>query len=47
MKEEIDKMIGYLTTLTKEEANFIEHVLEWPDEYKTAFILAKRIFEEE
>ena len=46
MKEQIDKNMEYLTQLTKEEADFIEHVLEWDDEQRIAFKLAKRIFEE-
>ena len=47
MKEEIDKMMEYLTQLTKEEADLIENVLTWPEDFKAAFIIAKRFFEEE
>lgn len=46
MKEKIDKFIQYFTTITKEDSDFIEHVLTWDDETKSAFFLAKRIFEE-
>ncbi len=42
----IDKNIEYLTQLTKEEADFIEHILTWDDEQRIAFGFAKRIFEE-
>jgi hypothetical protein len=45
MKEKIDKMLLYLTKLTLDEANFIEHVLDWDDETKIAFRFAKKIFE--
>lgn len=46
MKELIDKNLKYLSQLTKEEADFIEHVLKWDDEQKAAFVMAKRIFED-
>lgn len=46
MKNEIDMMLEYLKKLTKEESDFIEHILKWPDNYKHAFLIAKGIFEE-
>lgn len=46
MKEKIDKFIQYFTTITKDQADFMEDVLKWDDETKTAFMFAKRIFEE-
>ena len=46
MKELIVENVKYLATLTKDEADFIEHVLKWDDEQKVAFVLAKKIFEE-
>jgi hypothetical protein len=46
MKEQIAKFIEFFTTITKEEADFIEKVLNWDDEKKFAFKMAKRIFEE-
>lgn len=46
MKEKINKFIKYFTTITKEEADFIEDVLKWDDETKMAFMFAKKIFEE-
>lgn len=46
MKEKIDKFIKYFTTITKEESDYIESILNWDDETKAAFMLAKRIFEE-
>lgn len=42
----IEKNLKYLSELTKIEADFIEHVLDWDDEQRIAFKLAKRIFEE-
>lgn len=47
MKEKIDKFLQYFTTITKEECDFIEHILRWDDETKAAFFFAKSIFEEE
>jgi hypothetical protein len=47
MKEKIDKFIKYFTTITKEEADYIESILKWDDETKMAFMMAKQIFEEE
>lgn len=47
MKEKIDKFLEYFTTITKEESDFIESVLRWDDETKSAFMFAKRIFEQE
>ncbi len=46
MKEKIDKFIKYFTTITKEESDFIEDILKWDDETRAAFVLAKRIFED-
>jgi len=47
MKNEIDFFIKYLTTITKEESDYIESILKWDDTKKIAFIFAKKIFEEE
>jgi hypothetical protein len=46
MKEKIHKFLKYLSQLTKDEAEFIEHILSWTDEEKAAFMFAKRIFED-
>jgi len=46
MKEKIDVFIKYFTTITKEEADYIEEIIKWDDETKAAFMFAKRIFEE-
>lgn len=46
MKEKIDKFIHYFTTITKEQADFMEDILNWDDEKKMAFMMAKQIFEE-
>ena len=47
MNKAIDRNLQYLTQLTKDEADFIEHILLWEVEQKSAFLLAKRIFEED
>lgn len=47
MKKKIDNFIKYFTTITKEEADFIQSILKWDDETKAAFLLAKQIFEED
>jgi hypothetical protein len=46
MKSKIDKNLEYLSQLTKEEADWIVHILKWDDEQKLAFMTAKKIFEE-
>lgn len=46
MKEKIDKFIEYFTTITKDEAEYIEEILKWDDETKAAFFFAKKIFED-
>ncbi len=46
MHEKIDKCIEFLSTITKEEADYIESIVKWDDEKKAAFMFAKRIFEE-
>jgi hypothetical protein len=46
MKKEIDFFIEYFTTITKEESDYIQSILDWDDEKKIAFRFAKKIFEE-
>lgn len=46
MKKEIEMMLEYLSQLTNEEADLIEHVIKWPPEYQSAFKFAKKLFEE-
>ncbi len=46
MKEKIDKFIRYFTVITKEESDYIESILNWDDETKMAFMMAKRMFED-
>lgn len=46
MFQKINENLRYLSQLTKDEADFIAHVLSWNDEQKVAFTMAKRIFEE-
>ena len=47
MKEKIQKFLQLLLTLTKEEADQVEEILNWDSETKAAFLLAKQLFEEE
>jgi hypothetical protein len=47
MKEKIEMCLMYLSKLTKDEANFIEDVIKWDEELKSAFLFAKNIFEEQ
>lgn len=37
----------FFPKLTKEESDFIEEVLKWDNEKKAAFMMAKRMFEDE
>jgi len=46
MKEKIECFIKFFTTLTKEEVENIEDILNWDAETKLAFFIAKRIFED-
>jgi hypothetical protein len=45
--EKLDYFLTYLTTITKEDADFIEHICKLSDEDRQAFIMAKKMFEEE
>jgi hypothetical protein len=45
IQDEIDKFLKYFSTITKEESDFIESILNWDDSTKIAFRLAKNIFE--
>lgn len=47
MKEKIEKFLKYFSTITKEECDFIESILEWDSDTKLAFFMAKKIFEED
>jgi len=33
------------TQMSKDQSDFIEEILKWPDEKKAAFLLAKQMFE--
>ncbi len=46
MKEKIKHFIKLFSTLTKDEADFIEKILHWDAEDKAAFFFAKQFFEE-
>ena len=45
MKELIDKWINHFPKMTKDESDYIKDILEWDDELKISFLLAKNIFE--
>ncbi len=46
LTELITKFIKYFTTITKEEADYIEEIMKWDDETRAAFMFAKRMFDE-
>ena len=45
--DKIAIFVKWFTNITKEERDFISQVLNWDDETRIAFSLAKRIFEED
>jgi hypothetical protein len=47
MKEKIDYFLNLFPQLTKDEADLIEKVIGWDPDKKAAFIIAKRIFEDQ
>jgi hypothetical protein len=47
IKEKIDEFLDFFSTITRDEADYIEEILEWDNETKVAFQLAKRIFDEQ
>jgi len=46
MKERIDYFLQKLSEMTKDEADFTQHICTWDNDDKAAFLFAKRIFEE-
>lgn len=44
--DKINHFLEYFTKMTKEDCDYIEHVLRWDDETKMSFLLAKKMFEE-
>jgi hypothetical protein len=36
----------YFTTITKDESDYIEEILNWNQEVRAAFCMAKKIFED-
>jgi tRNA uridine 5-carbamoylmethylation protein Kti12 len=42
----IKQFLKEFSKMTKQEADYIEKILKWDEEKKTAFILAKKIFDE-
>lgn len=47
MKTEIEWWLRHFPEMTKDEVEYIAHVLKLPAEKKDTFFIAKRIFEEE
>lgn len=47
MSDLIAKLIKFLTRMTKKDSDTIESILKWDDDKKTAFFLARRIFDGE
>lgn len=47
LKEKIDQFIRYFPKITKEESDYIESIIKWDEETKMAFIMAKRMFEDD
>lgn len=47
MKDLIKKFMHDFTQMTEEEADFVESILKWDDEKRAAYILAKRMFEDD
>lgn len=45
--EHVEWFLKWFGTITQEESDFIEEILNWEDERRAAFLLAKRIFEGE
>lgn len=43
----IQKMLLFLTKISKEESDFLEHVLRWDIEKQQAFLEAKKILEKD
>lgn len=45
MKEKIEYFLAHFEEITKEEADFIEAIVKWDQEKRTAFLMAKAIYE--
>jgi len=45
MKEKVDEFMKILLRISKKEADFIEDILNWTNEDKAAFLLAKKLHE--
>jgi hypothetical protein len=45
--EQIDYFLRCFSQMTKEEADFVESIVKWDDQKRSAFKFAKRIFDEE
>lgn len=44
--EKVDKFTEYLSSLTKEEIEFIENISNWDNDTRIAFKLAKKLMQE-
>ena len=47
MKEKIEKFLEMFTQISKDEADLIQSVIRWDKDTKMAFIIAKKLFEED
>ena len=43
----LEYALDELSTLTKDEADFIENICKWTGDQRSAFLIAKKVFEEE
>lgn len=46
MQEKINEFIEYFPTISHFEAEYIKKIVLWDDEKKSAFLLAKQMFED-
>lgn len=44
--QKMDKFIAIFSTMTKEESDYIAEICSWDDEMRSAFMFAKRVFED-
>lgn len=46
LKEYIEEFLSLFPELSQEEADAFEEIMDWPNEKKLAYKMAKKIFEE-
>lgn len=47
ISKKLDHFMSLFPNITKHESDFISSILQWEDETKMAFLMAKQLFEEE